>query len=204
LIELPASRLDHFQSAIAHLKHFRYIERKFCIADFVQRSLLINYSASRVGLSDANLPLPGKVEAITAMRPINGNEAGATWFAPNRAKLSGETMTTHTAPSPGHNIGALSNQFRMTHTFHLVSDANEPLAGQLESALKSARAQVEKWVISRRGGRYEHCIIVEDIGEDSARELRRKFASLSGEIKVRVEHMLHFEREAATPKRGAQ
>jgi hypothetical protein len=28
-------------------------------------------------LSDANLPLPGKVEAFEAMRPIYGNEAGA-------------------------------------------------------------------------------------------------------------------------------
>ena len=113
-------------------------------------------------------------------------------------------MTIHTAHSPSHNISAWPNQFRMTHTFHLVSDANEPLAGQLESTLKSAKAQIEKWVISRRGGRYEHCITVEDIGEDSARELRKKLASLSGEIKVRVEHMLHFDRAAATPKRGAQ
>jgi len=34
--------------------------------------------ASRVGIyTDANLPLPGKVAAFQAMRPIVGNEAGA-------------------------------------------------------------------------------------------------------------------------------
>jgi hypothetical protein len=140
---------------------------------------------------------PGKVEAITAMRPINGNEAGATWFAPNRAKLSGETMTSHTSLASSLDLSAWRNQFRMTHTFHLSLGTNEPVAGQLEATLKNSNAQIEKWVISRRAGCYDHCITVKGIGDESARELRSELASLNGEIKVHVEHMLHFDSDAA-------
>lgn len=99
--------------------------------------------------------------------------------------------------SSAHDISAWSKQFRLTHTFHLFSGTTELIAGQLESTLKSARAHVEKWVISRRGGRYEHCITVDGIGEESARELRKEFASLNSEIRVHVEHMIHFDKEAA-------
>jgi hypothetical protein len=41
-------------------------------------------------------------------------------------------MTTLTAHSHD-NVSALHNQFRMTHTFHLLLGASEPVAGQLES-----------------------------------------------------------------------
>jgi hypothetical protein len=137
------------------------------------------------------------VDAIAAMRPIHGNEAGATWFAPNLAKLIGVTMTTQTSCSPSHESGAWHSQFRMTHTFHLSSGVKEPIAAQLESTLQNAKARVDKWVILRRGGWYEHCITVEGIGEEAARELRRTLASLNSEIKVHVEHILHFENGAA-------
>ena len=90
-------------------------------------------------------------------------------------------------------IVALSNQFRMTHTFHLSVCTSEPIAGQLESTFRSSKARIEKWVISRRGGCYDHAVTVEGIGEESARELRRELAGLNGQIKVNVEHMLHFD-----------
>ena len=106
-------------------------------------------------------------------------------------------MTTHTSPasSPASSLdlSAWRNQFRMTHTFHLSLGTNEPVAGQLETTLKNSNAQIEKWVISRRAGCYEHCITVKGIGDESARELRSELASLNGEIKVHVEHMLHFD-----------
>jgi hypothetical protein len=137
------------------------------------------------------------VEAITAMRPINGNEAGATWFAPNRAKFFGETMSTQTSHTTSPGASAWRDQFRLTHTFHLSLTTNEPIAGQVESTLQRSKAKVDKWVISRRGGFYDHCITVEGIGDESARELRREFASLNGEIKVHVEHMVHFAGAAA-------
>ncbi|WP_028103525.1 hypothetical protein [Pseudoduganella violaceinigra] len=105
-------------------------------------------------------------------------------------------MQTQSSCSPSHDISAWRDQFRMTHTFHLSLGANEPIAGQLESTLKRSKARVEKWVISRRGGFYEHCITVEGIGDESARELRKELAGLNGEIKVHVEHMLHFGSEA--------
>lgn len=105
-------------------------------------------------------------------------------------------MSTCIAPS--QNTRPLDAQFRMTHTFHLSVGANEPAAGQLESTLKSASARVDKWQILRRGGCYEHSITVGGIGEASARALRKALASLNSEIKVHVEHMLHFDR-AATP-----
>lgn len=106
-------------------------------------------------------------------------------------------MTTLTASSPSQDLSAWRQQFRMTHTFHLSLGTSEPIAGQLEATLKNAKARIEKWVISRRGGCYDHCITVEGIGDESARELRREFVSLNGEIKVHVEHMLHFGSEAA-------
>lgn len=96
-------------------------------------------------------------------------------------------MSTHTS---------LDTQFRMTHTFHLQLGANEPAASQLESTLKSAEARVDKWLILRRGGCYEHSITVGGIGEASARALRKALASLNNGIKVHVEHMLHFDRPA--------
>jgi len=105
-------------------------------------------------------------------------------------------MSLHTACPPSHDISAWRNQFRLTHTFHLLSGVNESIAGQLESTLKKAKASIEKWVIVRRTGGYEHCIIVEGIGDESARALRKELASLNGEIKVHVEHMLHFDSEA--------
>jgi hypothetical protein len=94
-------------------------------------------------------------------------------------------------------LGAWRQPFRLTHTFHLCSGADDSIAGQLESALKQARAQIDKWLIVRRAGRYEHSITIEGIGEESARELRKEFASLGSDIKVHVEHLLHFERDAA-------
>ncbi len=103
-------------------------------------------------------------------------------------------MTTHTTSS--QDTSALDQQFRMTHTFHLSLGAGQPAAGQLESTLKSANARVDKWLITRRGGSYEHSITVGGIGEASARALRKALASLNQEIKVHVEHMLHFDRSA--------
>ena len=103
----------------------------------------------------------------------------------------------HTSCSPAGDIGALRKQFRMTHTFHLSVGTSEPIAGALESTFQSSKARIEKWVISRRGGCYDHCVTVEGIGEESARELRRELAGLNGRIKVNVEHMLHFGSEAA-------
>jgi len=105
-------------------------------------------------------------------------------------------MTTHTSPA-SLDLGAWRSQFRMTHTFHLSLGSSEPVAGQLESTLKNANAQIEKWVISRRAGCYEHSITVKGIGDESARELRSELASLNGEIKVHVEHMLHFDSDAS-------
>jgi len=116
--------------------------------------------------------------------------------APNRAKISGETMTTQTSFTPSQDVSAWRSDFRLTHTFQVVSHTSEPNAGQLESTLKNFKAQIEKWVILRRGGWHEHSITVEGISDDSARELRKELASLNGEIKVHVEHMLHFESEA--------
>lgn len=108
-------------------------------------------------------------------------------------------MTSQTSFSPSHDVSAWRNQFRLTHTFHLSLGADDPIAGQVESTLKTAKARIDKWVIVRRGGFYEHCITVEGIGDESARELRKEFAGLSGEIKVHVEHMVHFGSEAAHP-----
>lgn len=105
-------------------------------------------------------------------------------------------MTTLTSPSQDNSL--LDNQFRMTHTFHLSLGANEPAAGQLESTLKSSSARVDKWLILRRGGSYEHSITVGGIGEASARTLRKALANLNSEIKVHVEHMLHFDSAAST------
>lgn len=95
--------------------------------------------------------------------------------------------------STTQDLSPLDDQFRMTHTFHLSLGAGEPAAGQLESTLKSASARVDKWLIQRRGGSYEHSITVGGIGETAARTLRKALASLNSEIKVHVEHMLHFD-----------
>lgn len=102
-------------------------------------------------------------------------------------------MSNLTSSPSCHDASAWRSQFRLTHTFHLVSNTDEPIAGQLESVLQRARARIEKWVIVRRAGRYEHSIIVEGIDDDAARALRKEFASLAGQIKVHVEHMLHFD-----------
>jgi hypothetical protein len=104
-------------------------------------------------------------------------------------------MTKQTSLS--QDASALDQQFRMTHTFHLSLGANQPAAGQLESTLQSSNARVDKWLILRRGGFYEHSITVGGIGEASARALRKALASLNSEIKVHVEHMLHFDSAAA-------
>lgn len=106
-------------------------------------------------------------------------------------------MTTQTALTPDN--CALDTQFRMTHTFHLQLGASQPAAGQLESTLKESNARIDKWLILRRGGNYEHSITVGGIGEAAARTLRKALASLNNEIKVHVEHMLHFD-SAATPR----
>ena len=102
-------------------------------------------------------------------------------------------MSLQTSCTPSHDISAWRSQFRMTHTFHLLPGTNEPAAGQLEATLKRANAQIEKWTIVRRAGRYEHCIIVEGIDDESARTLRKELAGLSGGSKAHVEHMLHFD-----------
>jgi hypothetical protein len=115
-------------------------------------------------------------------------------FAPNRARIFGATMTNQTTFP--QDASALDHEFRMTHTFHLQIGANQPAAGQLESTLQSANARVDKWLILRRGGYYEHNITVGGIGEAAARTLRKALASLNNDIKVHVEHMLHFDSAA--------
>lgn len=95
-------------------------------------------------------------------------------------------------PSPP-DASAWRSQFRLTHTFHLLSNTDEPIAGQVESVLQRAQARIEKWVIVRRAGRYEHSIIIEGIDDAAAHALRKEFAGLAGQIKVQVEHMLHFD-----------
>jgi hypothetical protein len=102
-------------------------------------------------------------------------------------------MITQSSLSPTQDAGAWRNHFRMTHTFHLLLGAGEPIAGLLETTLKNSNAEIEKWVIVRRGGGYDHCITVGGIGDESARLLRKELASLDGDIKVHVEHMLHFD-----------
>lgn len=98
-------------------------------------------------------------------------------------------------PSP-HDISVWGSQFRMTHTFHLSLGVDESIAGRLESTFKSSQAHIDKWVIVRRGGCYDHCITVDGIGEETARELRKELAGLASGIKVHVEHLLHFGSEA--------
>ena len=102
-------------------------------------------------------------------------------------------MSTQLTSQSSRDTSAWRSQFRLTHTFHLLLGTNEPIAGQLEAILKRAQARIEKWVIVRRAGCYEHCIIVEGIDDESARVLRKEFAGLTGQIKVHVEHMLHFD-----------
>jgi len=104
-------------------------------------------------------------------------------------------MTIQTSFSPSPDSSAWRTQFRLTHTFHLSLGTEAPAAGELESTLKNANARVDKWVISRRAGFYEHVITVEGIGDEAARELRKEFAGLNGNIKVHVEHMVHFGSE---------
>lgn len=106
-------------------------------------------------------------------------------------------MTSQASFAPSLNTSAWREQFRLTHTFHIVLGSAALTTGRLEAVLNSAHAHVDKWVISRRGGCYEHCITVDGIGDEAARELRKEFASLNGEIKVHVEHMVHFGTEAA-------
>ena len=101
-------------------------------------------------------------------------------------------MITQTSPSP--DTSSLDSQFHMTHTFHLRLGTSELAASQLESTLKTSHARVNKWLILRRAGCYEHSITVDGIGVASARALRKALANLSKEIKVHVEHMLHFDR----------
>ncbi|MBA5639254.1 hypothetical protein H3H37_19525 [Duganella sp. LX20W] len=102
-------------------------------------------------------------------------------------------MTTQPTFSPSDDISAWRSQFRLTHTFHVLLGTSEPVAGALEALLKRAGARIEKWVIVRRAGCYEHCIIVEGIDDEAARALRKEFAGLTGQIKVHVEHMLHLD-----------
>ncbi|MYM25361.1 hypothetical protein GTP46_22285 [Duganella sp. FT135W] len=107
-------------------------------------------------------------------------------------------MTTQTSLSHDTCTSDLDNQFRMTHTFHLHLGSSQPAAGQLESTLKESNARIDKWLILRRGGNYEHSITVGGIGEAAARTLRKALSSLNNEIKVHVEHMLHFDSAAAS------
>jgi len=106
-------------------------------------------------------------------------------------------MSIQAAFQTSPDLGPWASQFRMTHTFHLVLGSEVSIAGQLEAALKRASAHVEKWQIVRRAGCYEHCITIEGIGEETARELRRELAALGAGIKVHVEHLLHFDGGAA-------
>ncbi|HJV03417.1 MAG TPA: hypothetical protein VJ752_22970 [Burkholderiaceae bacterium] len=101
-------------------------------------------------------------------------------------------MSTQPSSQSSHDISAWRSQYRLTHTFHLLLDNSAPIASEVEAALRRAHARVEKWVIVRRAGCYEHSILVEGISDESARALRKEFAGLAGQIKVHVEHMLHF------------
>ncbi|AQH01488.1 hypothetical protein A9R05_21985 [Burkholderia sp. KK1] len=80
--------------------------------------------------------------------------------------------------------------FKLTHTVHLVSDSNLSVISEAADVLKSEGIEVDHWTVVRRGDVLEQNILLGDMSEARASQLRTQLATLEGILRTRLEH--HF------------
>ncbi|MBN3853748.1 MULTISPECIES: hypothetical protein [unclassified Paraburkholderia] len=84
---------------------------------------------------------------------------------------------------------------KLTHTVRLVSSLNPSVVSTAAAALETRRANVEQWAVTRCAGLLEQRIVLVDMTERQAIEVREQLAALDGVARASVEHQ--FVREAA-------
>jgi hypothetical protein len=86
---------------------------------------------------------------------------------------------------------------RLTHTLHLVSSLNSGVVSTAAAVLEGEKAAVDRWAVTRCGDVLEQKIVLGEMTERQADELRDQLAALDGVLRTRMEHHFVRDRSAA-------
>lgn len=86
--------------------------------------------------------------------------------------------------------------FGLIHIFRLISTANLQITAKVAAHLEHSHAQVENWVIVRRGNFLDHKIVINEISEPNARALREELIAIDHDMRVRMEHLFIKEKSS--------
>jgi len=84
--------------------------------------------------------------------------------------------------------------YGLVHIFRLVSKVNLQTASKVAAHLDRSNVRVNKWVIVRRGDRLDHKIVLNEISERNARDLRNELIAIDKDMSVRLEHLFLKEK----------
>lgn len=94
----------------------------------------------------------------------------------------------HAAQSTETNWSQLLPGLQLTHTIYLISGANLAVVAKAAAHLDGERAFVRSWTVIQRNGTLEQKIVLDDMGEHRALELREQLLTIGGVLRARVEH----------------
>lgn len=94
----------------------------------------------------------------------------------------------HAAQSAETNWSRLLPGLQLTHTIYLISGASLAVVARVATYLDSERAPVRSWTVVQRNGVLEHKIVLGDMGEHLASELREQLLTVEDVLRACVEH----------------
>ncbi|KVW83843.1 hypothetical protein WL00_22215 [Burkholderia cepacia] len=167
---------------------FRYNEPSFGMSN--ERN-----QASRVGLSDANLPSRARWTPSRRCGRFTATKREQHGWHRFDNHSTGAIMRQDTAASRQtvcEDWSHLLPGFTLTHTVHLVSGLNPGIVSTAAAVLEGETATVDRWAIARCGDVLEQKIVLGEMTEGQAVRLRDRLAALDGVLRTRMEH--HFVR----------
>ena len=78
--------------------------------------------------------------------------------------------------------------FQLTHTLHLVSVLSMDVVSRVTAHLHEQQASVGHLVVSRSGDVLAQTIVLDDMTERRAKDLREQLLTLDGVLRIRLEH----------------
>ncbi|KWO40812.1 hypothetical protein WT97_20220 [Burkholderia sp. MSMB1459WGS] len=173
---------------------FRYNEPTFGMTN-------VRIQASRVGLSDANLPSRARWTPSRRCGRLTATKREQHGWHRFDHHSSGATMSqvsSASRPPVCEDWSHFLPGFTLTHTVHLVSRRLPGIVSTAEAVLEGETATVDRWAITRCGDVLEQKIVLGEMTEGQAVRLRERLAALEGVLRARVEHHFVRSRSAAT------
>ncbi|KVL08050.1 hypothetical protein WS95_31990 [Burkholderia sp. MSMB1826] len=187
----PVTLTCRFSPPPCRASIFRYNESMFGMTN-------VRIQASRVGLSDANLPSRARWTPSRRCGRLTATKREQHGWHRFDHHSSGATMSqvsSASRPPVCEDWSHFLPGFTLTHTVHLVSRRLPGIVSTAEAVLEGETATVDRWAITRCGDVLEQKIVLGEMTEGQAVRLRERLAALEGVLRARVEH--HFVRAGA-------